>query len=179
MRKVMHKWFWAWDFEKEEKWLNEMAEQGLALTSVGFCRYEFEQCLPGTYEIRLELLNQLACHEESRRYISFLEETGAECVGTIMRWVYFRKRTDEGSFELFSDNTSRIGHLNRILVLLGVIAAANLWSGIYNLFLCIAMNSAANTMGFLNLLLGGIIFCGFWKVRRMRKRLQKDKQIYE
>ncbi len=29
--------FLVWDFDKEEKWLNEMAAKGLALTSVGFC----------------------------------------------------------------------------------------------------------------------------------------------
>ena len=24
-RKTIRKWFWVWDFEKEEDWLNEMA----------------------------------------------------------------------------------------------------------------------------------------------------------
>ena len=23
--KTLHKWFWVWEFEKEERWLNEMA----------------------------------------------------------------------------------------------------------------------------------------------------------
>ncbi|MBQ2899558.1 MAG: DUF2812 domain-containing protein, partial [Oscillospiraceae bacterium] len=31
MKKVIKKMFWAWDFEKEEKWLNEMSAKGLAL----------------------------------------------------------------------------------------------------------------------------------------------------
>ena len=31
MRKVIRKWFWAWNFEKEEEWLNEMSAKGLAL----------------------------------------------------------------------------------------------------------------------------------------------------
>lgn len=25
MRRTVHKWFWVWDFDKEEKWLNIMA----------------------------------------------------------------------------------------------------------------------------------------------------------
>jgi hypothetical protein len=33
--------FWVWDFDKEEKWLNEMAAKGLSLVSVGFYKYEF------------------------------------------------------------------------------------------------------------------------------------------
>ncbi len=38
MRKVIHKGFFVWNFDKEERWLNEMAAKGLALISVGFCR---------------------------------------------------------------------------------------------------------------------------------------------
>ncbi len=37
MRRIIHKMFLVWDFDKEEKWLNEMAAKGLVLTSVGFC----------------------------------------------------------------------------------------------------------------------------------------------
>ena len=38
-RKTIKKWFWVWDFEKEEDWLNEMAINGWVLESVGFCTY--------------------------------------------------------------------------------------------------------------------------------------------
>ena len=48
MRKTIRKWFWAWDFEKEEKWLNEMAAKGLALVGVGFCKYEFDAEMNGS-----------------------------------------------------------------------------------------------------------------------------------
>ena len=30
-RKTIHRVFWEWDFEKEERWLNEMAMNGWAL----------------------------------------------------------------------------------------------------------------------------------------------------
>ena len=30
-RKTVRKWFWAWDFEKEEEWLNDMAMSGWVL----------------------------------------------------------------------------------------------------------------------------------------------------
>jgi hypothetical protein len=53
--KTVHKWFWVWDFEKEERWLNEMALEGWALVAVGWCRYVFERCEPGAYMIRLEM----------------------------------------------------------------------------------------------------------------------------
>jgi len=40
-RKVIRKWVWVWDFEKEERWLNEMALSGWALCHVSFCKYFF------------------------------------------------------------------------------------------------------------------------------------------
>jgi len=33
--KKVFRWFWVWDFEKEERWLNEMAAQGWALKKAG------------------------------------------------------------------------------------------------------------------------------------------------
>ena len=35
MRQVIHKVFWAWESEKEQAWLNDMAAKGLALVAVG------------------------------------------------------------------------------------------------------------------------------------------------
>ena len=41
MRKTVYKWFWAWEFEKEERWLEEMVQSGWVLDGVGFCKYKF------------------------------------------------------------------------------------------------------------------------------------------
>ena len=35
-RMTQYKYFWAWEFDKEERWLNEMASNGWALVQVGF-----------------------------------------------------------------------------------------------------------------------------------------------
>ena len=40
--KTLHRNFWVWEFEKEERWLNEMAQEGWALQNAGFCTYTFE-----------------------------------------------------------------------------------------------------------------------------------------
>ena len=53
MRKIVRKWVWVWEFEKEERWLDEMSNQGWALDKVGFAHYEFVQCEPGEYTTRL------------------------------------------------------------------------------------------------------------------------------
>ena len=79
MKKVVYKWFWDWDFEKEEQWLNDMADKGLILTSVGMPgKYTFEECTPCEYTIRTEKLKNRISHPESKKYIQFIEETGAE-----------------------------------------------------------------------------------------------------
>ena len=114
MRQTIHKCFFVWDFDKEEQWLNEMAAKGLALVSVGFCKYEFEDCVPGEYRVCLQLLDKLPRHPEMQKYIEFMEETGAEHVGSFTRWIYFRKKAAEGSFEVFSDNASRVKYLTNI-----------------------------------------------------------------
>ena len=101
-RKTVRKWFWVWDFDKEERWLNEMALQGWVLDGVGFCTYHFKKCEPGEYAVRLEMRP----HDES--YIAFMEETGAEFVGRFTMWIYFRKKVEDGAFDLYSDIDSKI-----------------------------------------------------------------------
>ncbi|MEG1434816.1 MAG: DUF2812 domain-containing protein [Gordonibacter sp.] len=49
-----------------------------------------------------------------QEYLRFMEDAGIEQVASLGRWIYFRKRTDGGAFELFSDIDSRIKHLWRI-----------------------------------------------------------------
>ena len=179
MRKVIHKWFWAWEADKEENWLNEMSAKGLGLVSVGFGRYEFEDCTPGAYQYRLEFLEHFPTHPESVQYIKFIEDTGAEQIGSITRWVYFRKKTTDGPFDLFSDNASRIKHLNRIIALLLTLNCFNLGAGIYNIILAITLNSPANYVGFVNLAVGLLLFIGIFKLWRQRKKLKKEQTIFE
>ena len=175
MRKTVRKWFWVWDFDKEEQWLNEMAAQGLALVGVGFCKYEFEACEPGEYQVRLELLENQPSHTESQKYIGFIEETGAEQVGRFLRWVYFRKKTADGPFDLFSDLASRIKHLKRITALILPISLVNL---------AIGLNAAGTgigiaKVGYLNLVIGVLGSIGGWKLAKKCKRLESEAQIFE
>lgn len=72
MRRTISKWFWAWDFEKEKNWLNEMAAKGLVLVEIGFCQYTFEECTPGEYNVRLEFLDNVPTNAESQQYLKFI-----------------------------------------------------------------------------------------------------------
>lgn len=179
MRKTMHKWFWIWDIEKEEEWLNRMAARGLALIGVGFCRYEFEDCAPGEYQIRLEFLESWPCSPEITSYIEFLEDTGAEHVGGFGRWAYFRKKAFAGSFQLFSDYSSRIKYLTRIIVLLALLGGFNLCSGCYNLFLYLCWNTKFNLLGIINMPISLLCFIGIIRLLLKRRQLKDEQRIYE
>ena len=34
--KKVRKWYWIWEFEEEERWLNQMADAGWVLEKLGF-----------------------------------------------------------------------------------------------------------------------------------------------
>ena len=165
-RKTIRKWFWVWDFEKEEDWLNEMAMNGWVLEDVGFCTYHFVRCEPGEYSVRLEMYPQ----DES--YMSFMEETGAEYAGRMVRWVYFRKKTADGPFDLFSDIDSRISHLDKIGKLLAAIGGANLLIGILNTF-------NPSRLGWINLLVATLLMYALGRIHGKKEALERERLLHE
>ena len=179
MRRIIHKWFWIWDFDKEEQWLNEMAAKGLCLVSVGFCKYEFEDCLPGEYKICLQLLEKCPRNPEMQKYMEFMEETGAEHVGSFTRWVYFRKKASEGDFSLFSDNASKVKYLTHMLGFITLIVTLNLLIGLENLAIAIFVGSPGNYLGFLNLAVGLFGLPGTVKLWKKRNRIRKEGRLFE
>ena len=85
-RKTVYKFWFVWDYDKEEKWLNDMAREGWALVDVGFNRFTFEKSEPEEYIVRLEM------RDADNDHISFMESTGAEYIGRCLRWHYFRRK---------------------------------------------------------------------------------------
>ena len=180
MKKTICKWFWTWDFEKEEKWLNEMATKGLHLCEIGYCRYVFEEGIPGEYIYRLEMLDNYPAHAKSVEYIQFLEDTEAEYIGAMLRWVYFRKKSGGSGFDLFSDIDSRIRHLNRMLPLTGFVSGLNLFNGVNNIY--IGLFSSLNVhlvTGILCLSIGVMLGFGFLNLFSRKRRLEKAKILHE
>ena len=161
------------DFEKEEKWLNEMSAKGLLFISYSFPRYLFEEGKPGEYTYRLELLKQFPSHAESKAYIKFMEENGVECVDTFMNWAYFRKKTADGPFDIYTDRSSRIKHYKRIATLTGLGVFINLANGLVVGILL------KNPLSILNLAVAGLLIpllLRFWK---KAKSLKAESEIHE
>ncbi len=180
MRTIIRKWFWAWEFDEEEQWLNDMAKLGKVLVSVRYVTYEFEDSAPGEYVIRLEMLENAPCSDAGRQYVSFVEETGAEYIGRMMRWVYFRKKIADGPFELHGDNATRRKHLQRILRLLIPLGVINLGNCLYNLIIGIGLNSAFNVgCAVLCGVVTALLARGYVRLNEKKKQLEKDAQLFE
>ena len=163
--KKVTKWFWVWDYEKEELWLNAMAQEGWALQRVGFATYYFERTEPGEYVVRLE------CRKKDEGYVSFVTDMGAEYVGRIAMWVYFRRKAELGEFELNSDLDSRIEQLTTIGRMLLLVGIGNLLIGLSNL--------RYNGIGVVNLICAGFLAYAYGRIRGKQDELQRERQLHE
>lgn len=180
MRKTVKKWFWVWEFEKEEAWLTQMAAQGWSLVSVSCGRYEFESCTPNEYTMRLEMLSEPVTTASSQEYLQFVEQTGAQYIGHVLKWVYFRKKTELGSFDLYSDMDSRIRHLKRILAMLTPLLLVNAANTFHQLTL---IDHSADTLLLFTCLLSaaatGLLLYGIIRLNAMRSRMEKERLLHE
>lgn len=65
-------------------------------------------------------------------YVAFFESTGAEYVDKCFNMFYFRRKSDMGEFELYSDNESRLKHLDGMAIGVTAMLMMNLIIGILN-----------------------------------------------
>ena len=107
-----------------------------------------------------------------RDYRSFVEETGAEYVGGCVNWVYFRRKAELGSFDLFSDIDSRIAHLARIGKSLWLICLANLIIGVVNIL-------DGQTFSIVNLLCSVLLAYGLGRIHGMNASLEEERALHE
>lgn len=185
MKHVVRKLFW--DYEKEEKWLNEMSAKGMALSDYTWCRYVFTETPNNEYTYRIELLDHVPTHPESIAYIKFLEENGIECVSTYVRWIYLRKKSSEGVFDIYSDLESKIKHFKRINTLWNsvmwlewIVGLANILIGVTNYSYSSSSISLVNVVaGGILILLGLVFLRAGAPIRKKIKKLQQENLIRE
>lgn len=176
------------NYEKEEAWLNEMAAKGLAFTDFFLCRYVFEDRQPGEYIYRIELLENHPGHAESQKYLDFMAENGVEHMASWHRWVYFRKKAQDGPFDIYSDIDSKMAHYKRIGMLflpLGLAQACFALTQLSYLWGYLA-SSGSSYYSPLNLFAfcvcattGAILLWGWNTSRRKIKRLRLEKNLRE
>ncbi len=113
-------WFWAWDDEKEEAWLAEMARKGWHFKSVtmpGFYTFEAGESRNDVY--RLDFFSD---HKSKADYVQLFLDAGWDYMGEMGSWQYFRKQAAEGETpEIFSDNASKATKYRRVLLILVIL----------------------------------------------------------
>ena len=110
------KWFWAWQDEKEEAWLTEMAHLGLHLDDVPFPgRYQFKSGEPADYIYRLDYQSLRTKDKDS--YLQLFTDADWEYVGEMGGWMYFRYKVTNGETpKIYSDLESKIGKYQRVML---------------------------------------------------------------
>lgn len=135
------------NYEKEEKWINKMAQEGLHLVKYSLTKYTFEEGEAGAYQYRIQYLGDQS-EEENEEYFQILKDGGIEVVAFDMNWAIFRKKSEEGSFDIFSDASSKIRHYHSISKMLGILAIVNLFLGFLNFSFDTTLNIAVSLLSF-------------------------------
>ena len=100
------------DKDKETAWLNEMSSNGWSMNGFFAGFYRFEPCEKGKYTYQIDFGNKL--FSVSDDYKEFMAEADIEIVQTWGFWVFLRKLTAKGDFELYTDVDSQIDHYKKI-----------------------------------------------------------------
>ncbi len=177
--------FWMWEFEEEEEWLNNLAKDGLELIATpNPILYHFKKSDKIT-KVRIEYLQGKSSIEKAD-YIEFVESTGAKHIKGNKGWHYFKKSIND-DFDIYSDNTSKVGFLNRILKPLGWIALTNLIIGIVNPSFALIMQASLGAFpmalmlgaSITNILIGVFGIIGYKKLKEKKERLEEKSSFFE
>ncbi|MCL2364688.1 MAG: DUF2812 domain-containing protein [Defluviitaleaceae bacterium] len=185
-------WKYFIDEESTEKWLNDLAAEGLNCVGSGFLmhKYYFEQDQPGEYTYRIVILDHAMGHPETTRYLNFLREGGVEYIASGYRHFILRKKTADGPFELHTDRASLIKKNKTLmnfaivtaLILLPIIAL-NVGVTIMHLVnrhIYTTLMVFINAMGAAVCFVLFVIMCTQWRRYALRKRrLQEEGAIHE
>lgn len=163
------------DWEKEECWVNEMCAQGWHLKKFLGCVFTFERGEPGAYIYRNEFLKLF--NKENKQYFEFLKDSGIEIVHVCANAAYYRKKVEDGPFELYSDNSSRGSYLNRMYYTLQLLFWLNIFSVITNF----SLNGTHSNdfIGGINTGVAIILLIPLFIIYNKRKSLKEKQLLHE
>ena len=92
----------------------------------------------------------------------------------MVMWVYFRKKTSEGPFDLLSDIDSKLNHLQRIGTMLAMIGGANLVIGVLN-----SINNTSAHLGWINIVCATLLMYGLGRIHGKKEALERERLLHE
>ncbi|WP_217592573.1 DUF2812 domain-containing protein [Cohnella sp. GbtcB17] len=125
--KRWHAWM-SWDYEKEERWLNELSARGLHLTRGSAFRSEFERDETVRYTYGIDYQGGLTKKNgKLEEYIELYRDMGWEYVNAYSGiWHYFRRPWEPGETpRLYTDRESLTEHYKKLQRMLLIVLLMN------------------------------------------------------
>ena len=126
----------TFDKDLEQDWLNDLCREGWAMTGFIAGFFVFTPCQPGEYIYQTDLPPGHGLRAKNfKEYAEFMEETGVEVVQRWFRWVFLRKRSADGPFEIYTDIDSQIQMYRRMrqmfvfVLVLECFCSLGIWPG--------------------------------------------------
>jgi hypothetical protein len=165
------RWFWAWEDEKEERWLEAMSRKGWHLQAIGFVgTYIFRKGQPREYSYSLDF--HTGTNKSLEEYKQICRDAGWEELGRMGSWFYFRKECRDGEKpEFFSDRDSKIQKYRRLIVFL-VILLPLMLNGTRIIF----QHEASWLLTAVGILYVGFLLVWIWAIVRLLRRINRLKK---
>ena len=107
-RKICINWFV--DFDKEEKWLNDMSRKGWAFRHTNGVIYRFKPCKPEEFIYQIDFDEK---KKEAGDYVAFRSSCGDQFVHQWKRKIYWKRETASGPFEAENNVAAKLRLTNK------------------------------------------------------------------
>lgn len=113
--KTVFKAIFAWEDEKEEKWLEQMAADGWKLISVAPYVYKFQRSEPERVIFRLDY--KFTNDKDYQEYLTLFKDAGWELFATFANWQYFKISPENHEIpEIYNSGKAKAQKYRRLLV---------------------------------------------------------------
>lgn len=107
------RYFTIADYEKEQKWINDMSRGGWNFVCTNGLIYTFEKGTPSEWNYKIDLPGEQMTEGEVEAYYRFMEECGIEVVHTFKMWRYLRKKAASGDFNTGDNTYAQLAMVNK------------------------------------------------------------------
>lgn len=159
--KTVIKAIFAWEDEKEEKWLEQMAADGWHLESVGPFVYKFHRNAPERVVYRLDY--KYTIDKDYSEYSSIFRASGWELVARMSNWHYYRiKPENTNSPEIYNSGRAKAQKYRRLLI--GLLPLLPIYMVIFNPAMDMFRSSGSSTSPVFSLVIEIFlgVFCLFF-----------------
>ena len=112
-KKTIIKAIFAWEDEKEEKWLEEMAANGWRLEKVYPYVYTFRRSAPEKIVYRLDYMASTG--KNYKEYLTLFKDAGWELLASFAGWHYFRINAQNGNVpEIYNSDRAKAQKYRRL-----------------------------------------------------------------